>query len=823
MFSIEFINKVFFTLIIEEYDVFFPLIFFFFYLIFSLLIKKERNILTQIIILLIPFFYIFYQYSYLSNFFSSIGQDSLIELNADFGEAIFYLKTFLKFLLDPEIFKRNRFWLVLICSMLSGVLFYFLLFTFFKRKNIHLSKLNKFFNGIFTIVLIITVYFSYNFIVNNIKLGTDLEAKSTQISKNIEKYNIVKKNSEDLMVILYVGESASALNFNLYGYPFETTHYLKKLEKNLNFIKFDNVYATHTHTTPSLINTFTICTDNINSEKCMLHTSYSENSILPVTDIISSKINTYLFSTQGELGGHNFGGKLVFELEKKFFSHEYEKDSGLKFKGNRYVPKLKDKEFFENVFCNKNDLFQNKKQSLSVLHSYAGHGKYNGYLDYIADDIRIKYPNYLSGINLLGKDSKNFKTYSEYDSAIKYVDLSLKNVISCSFKNSKKTSKPIIFIYFSDHGESPGSLRGHDSSRLTYEMLHVPFFIIFNDEARRMYESKFKKLKELSENDLTLKIISDILLYLFEIDITEKLNPNTVYNHQDFKSKSKNYILGRKDLNGKISKLPFNTNNIENIGNLIDKELYRKLDTSINLWLLQKYLNDNKISDRTKIEKIVCRHRANSLYLQFQSSLSNSCFETDIIIKKGKFISSHDSKKQTKLDLEYFFNSDFKENILWLDVKNINTLDNCNYANKWLKKNKLNFKHSLLEIPTKSIKNINDGDWTKCIKEISKIENVTIGYYLPTDILTKCSKNKISQMNCKNIIKEIELFLLKNEIENVTFDIVGYDWLRNNKFLEKFKWNIWHIDDLDDLEKIVKQENIGILLLRNDKFTNYLN
>ena len=94
MFSIEFIKKVFFTLIIEEYDVFFPLIFFFFYLIFSLLIKKERNILTQIIILLILFFYIFYQYSYLSNFFSSIGQDSLIELNADFGEAIFYLKTF---------------------------------------------------------------------------------------------------------------------------------------------------------------------------------------------------------------------------------------------------------------------------------------------------------------------------------------------------------------------------------------------------------------------------------------------------------------------------------------------------------------------------------------------------------------------------------------------------------------------------------------------------------------------------------------------------------------------------------------------------------
>ena len=47
-----------------------------------------------------------------------------------------------------------------------------------------------------------------------------------------------------------MSEKVLGINFNLYGYPFETTHYLKKLEKNLNFIKFDNVYATHTHTTP---------------------------------------------------------------------------------------------------------------------------------------------------------------------------------------------------------------------------------------------------------------------------------------------------------------------------------------------------------------------------------------------------------------------------------------------------------------------------------------------------------------------------------------------------------------------------------------------
>ena len=824
MLSIEFIKKILFTLFIEEYDVFFPLAFFFFYFIFSILVKKNRNVLTQIVILLIPFFYIFYQYSYLSNFFSSLGQDSLIELDADFGEAIFYVKTFLNFLLDPEIFKRNRFWLVLICSAISGLIFYFLLFTYFKAKNIHLSKLNSIFNIIFAFVLIITLYFAYNFVDKNIQVGKKLEAKSKQISKNIDKYFVNKKISEDLMVVTYVGESTAALNLGLYGYPFNTSVHMNKFQNNLNFLKFDKVYSTHTHTTPSLIDTFTICLENINEEKCMFHANYSEKNILPVTDVISSKIDTYLFSTQGELGGHNFGNKIVFGLKKKFFSYDYEINKASKYKGNRYIPKLKDEEFFTNQFCKKEDLFIKKGPSLFVLHSYAGHGHYNGYLDYISEDTQIKYPKYVNKINLLGKDFKNFEIYKEYDSAMKYIDRTLKNVISCSLENAKKVSKPLIFIYFSDHGESPGSLRGHDSSRLTYEMLHVPFFIVFNDAAYQIYEKKFQKLNKLSKKPTTLKIVSDILLYLFEIDILEKSNKKVVYQSDDFKSLNKNYILDRKDLNGKIITLPFaTTDNDKKISNLLDDKLYNKLDTSINLWLLQKYLDDKKITDRDKIEKIICRHRANSLYLQYQGSLSNGCFETDVIIDNGKFISTHDYEKDTKLDLEYFFKSNFKDNILWLDIKNIHTIINCNFAYEWFDRNKINFKNALLEIPTKSIKNIEKDEWTKCIKKISEIHNVKIAYYLPTNILKDCSEGRIAHFECTNQIIKIKNFLDKNQIKNITFDFLAFDWLQQNKFLKKYKWHIWHLDNLTELEKVIKYNNLGIVLLRNDKFTNYLN
>ena len=85
--------------------------------------------------------------------------------------------------------------------------------------------------------------------------------------------------------------------------------------------------------------------------------------------------------------------------------------------------------------------------------------------------------------NLLGKNSSNYNLLKEYDTAIKYIDQSLEKTVNCTFAKAKLNNRPAVFIYFSDHGESPASGRGHDSARLTYEMLHVPFIIIFKSKS----------------------------------------------------------------------------------------------------------------------------------------------------------------------------------------------------------------------------------------------------------------------------------------------------------------------------------------------------
>ena len=71
----------------------------------------------------------------------------------------------------------------------------------------------------------------------------------------------------------------------------------------------------------------------------------------------------------------------------------------------------------------------------------------------------------------------------------------------------------MILIYFADHGESPATARGHDSSRLTYEMLHVPFLIYFNQTIFMLIYSTLiavfiknlsKKIK-INNSEFTLK------------------------------------------------------------------------------------------------------------------------------------------------------------------------------------------------------------------------------------------------------------------------------------------------------------------------------
>ena len=70
---------------------------------------------------------------------------------------------------------------------------------------------------------------------------------------------------------------------------------------------------------------------------------------------------------------------------------------------------------------------------------------------------------------------------------------------------------------------------------------------------------------------------------------------------------------------------------------------------------------------------------------------------------------------------------------------------------------------------------------------------------------------------------EINQFLERLNINNITFDSSGYQAIKNFSKFKNFKWHTWHIDSIETFNKMLKHDNIGIMLLTNNKFSNNLN
>ena len=66
-------------------------------------------------------------------------------------------------------------------------------------------------------------------------------------------------------------------------------------------------------------------------------------------------------------------------------------------------------------------------------------------------------------------------------------------------------------------------------------------------------------------------------------------------------------------------------------------------------------------------------------------------------------------------------------------------------------------------------------------------------------------------------------FLIKYDIKSITFDYsVGEKAVSSDSFFSNLKWHVWHVG-LNEFKKLIQINNIGIILLKNDKNLNNLN
>ena len=77
-------------------------------------------------------------------------------------------------------------------------------------------------------------------------------------------------------------------------------------------------------------------------------------------------------------------------------------------------------------------------------------------------------------------------------------------------------------------------------------------------------------------------------------------------------------------------------------------------------------------------------------------------------ITTKKPLSTHGLKIDTNLIFDDFLKSNYGKNTVWMDSKNLNNVNNCNYAKNWLNKYSNKFESLLIEIPTSSLDSINE-------------------------------------------------------------------------------------------------------------------
>jgi len=705
----------------------------------------------------------------------NLGSDAFSEFQKlDLDEVYFYIKT-LNFFAGWSV-KHFVLWSLIITVYVISI---FILF-FLSKKLTFFNFLN--FNYLIIIVIIL-VPTSLNFYKVSLLYSSSIVEKKNQsknISYQLETIDIKIEKPTDLSVVFYIGEATSRLHWSIYEYFRPTNKNLEKFSETNSLIIYDNIHSTHTHTSPSLLDALTIKANTEDKEDLKIISEYSR---FPIVDILNDvSINTSLYSTQAKSGSWNLASSLIFKnANKKMYSFKYNLGNA------NFINKDKpyDHEFL-NEFTNeiKND---SKKNNFYVFHSYAGHGNYK-------KNIPKKYHKKLdlfysdhSNKAIFGKSFKNNQKefLEDYDSAMSYVS----DNIVFSLKKISKLDKPIIFIYTSDHGESPLTGQAHDSSRYIWEMSSVPFLVYFNDEAKLKYPDLYDKinLRASQKNSDLLSNVPSLIFEIFDIKISDA-------NSMPHKASKCKFGDGKCYEDYHIIRNQLNTLGVVNLNYPIkDNNYVDNTDRATTFSNMKNYF----LKKDSDLE--VCSHRTNSIarFIRFNAILN--CMEIDVFVENNYLDVTHSKKESTSLKLTDLIKiQKDKKNILWLDVKNVKSTDQCNklsniLKNIYLKDDKINL---FIEFPSQIIDEISL--YKECILNIKSM-NFPISYYIPSKVNSKCINEKeldiSSQNSCQYLEKILEKIYKSTLFTDLSFDFNNYEFIKNSKFIDKFVLNTWHIPD----------------------------
>lgn len=724
----------------------------------------------------------------LSDFLNKIGLDSFSEAkNFDINEAKFWLYTLIPELkIEPNL---KHIALYLIMALLTALVIRWLL-----NKSSYSKQRYSFFK--FAIASILIGYGVNLTISDSKKLFFQNSEEYIKVKNNFNnKPPNITYDGKPLTITVYIGESTSIMNMGIYGYPRNTTPELEKFKENdIGFLVFNNVFSTHTHTSPSLLEGLSF---GINEADKNL--PINERKRISLVDVIINNTNTdvNLYSNQGSSGTWNQASSIIFKNAKRFFSTE----NRLLGNNDPLLEKPYDDVFFETI------KFENRKlKNINFLHSYAGHGPYIKNIPSTYADVIDSTFKQIDKRAIVGNDINLLDGVEEYDSTIRYIDHSVAKVL----QKIKSSTKPNIFIYFSDHGDAVYAGRGHDSSRFIHEMARIPFIIYFNEAARKLYPEKYDQYLALSKTNetSTLSQLPSSIINLLGLQIDELSSTKLIQKPIIGIKTDHDPIVVRKttegttfvDLNGKTD--------LAKEKNLIDKT-----DDATKIYTSRKNFINKDVD--------ICYHRSNSLGKAIRGGLATNCIEIDLFVegKTKELFVFHPPAPNVNLEFKKIYDHALKNRLsIWIDGNNLTEKKNCDVLSSFLKKQKKYNAKILVDFPSGSYKNkieLND-----CANGLSS-NGYAVSYYVPTGEAVQCSQGlKAGQAfesisSCKQLKNDLKLAIESNIFTDISFDYGGIDAIRKIEFVKKLKWNTWHVS-ADHLNDLVKNDFRMIIMSNTD-------
>ena len=310
-----------------------------------------------------------------------------------------------------------------------------------------------------------------NFALYKQQKGVRLQKLSTLTSLKLNP----DVDKDGNLFVLVIGESQSASHIQAYGYQKATTPKLVERLKEPNHLLFNNVFSSWPQTVQALSYALT----NANQyNQVEVSDAYS---LIEIARAVG--FDTYWLSNQRKYGMYETPITVISSTA----NHEIWTNGSAKMEGV----------FFDEELVNRLPKVDPNKNTLIIIHLMGSHQKYE---KRVPKEFR----------QFTGAD----EVVASYDNSILYTDY----VVDEIYNKAKKNPAFKALVYFSDHGEEPHVVGGHDPVNVTYQILKVPLFVYLSDSYRKNHLNLFESLKSNEHKYFSNDLIFDLMVSLMRIE-----------------------------------------------------------------------------------------------------------------------------------------------------------------------------------------------------------------------------------------------------------------------------------------------------------------